>query len=283
MATNEFFVPGAPATFATRGEKPWRETLLKHMTPGAESLGVGGGVSMDFVVKSLVRNGHPFDLDNLCEPVFWALCSAGAFGGKRGGIGWWNATRRVGSCEGCHIAIHTAHSRSLPDGPPVIRAEFPGPLPQSATDKGMLQWASSVRAGPLPCGTLTLLLAFGGHINIGDICTGRVKNVIDCLTPWLGGSVGSPADHRISSLFVQRLSDQPEDHVKLAMWHAPATNEIEAGRGEQDECFASMDRHADASLRDELEAARARVRALEEENAAMRERLERVERAIGVR
>lgn len=40
---------------------------------------------------------------------------------------------------------------------------------------------------------------------------------------------------------------------------------------------------ADATLRDELEAARARVRALEDENAAMRERLERVERAIGAR
>lgn len=40
---------------------------------------------------------------------------------------------------------------------------------------------------------------------------------------------------------------------------------------------------ADATLRNELEAARARVRALEDENAAMRERLERVERAIGAR
>jgi len=34
------------------------------------------------------------------------------------------------------------------------------------------------------------------------VATGRVKNVIDCLQPILGGPFGNPDDHRIVTLLV---------------------------------------------------------------------------------
>lgn len=41
-------------------------------------------------------------------------------------------------------------------------------------------------------------------VNLGDISTGRVKNVIDCLYPVIGGSAGAPLDDRVTRLEVWR-------------------------------------------------------------------------------
>jgi hypothetical protein len=48
-------------------------------------------------------------------------------------------------------------------------------------------------------------LEFGGsRVNIGNVATGPVKSVIDCLQPILGGRFGNPDDHRIVLLLVSK-------------------------------------------------------------------------------
>lgn len=53
-------------------------------------------------------------------------------------------------------------------------------------------------------GRLRVELNFLRNVNIADIATGRVKNVIDCLVPVVGGKYGSPDDWRIDELLVTR-------------------------------------------------------------------------------
>ena len=65
---------------------------------------------------------------------------------------------------------------------------------------------------PVPPGSLAVALEFGGsRINIGDVATGRVKNVIDCLQPILGGAFGNPDDHRIVQLLVMKRASGVAD------------------------------------------------------------------------
>ncbi len=66
-------------------------------------------------------------------------------------------------------------------------------------------------------------LRFGGSaVNIGDIATGRVKSVIDCLYPILGGVVGAPEDWRITSLYVEKKSaNVPDGAVSVTIDHGP--------------------------------------------------------------
>ncbi|MBZ0268569.1 hypothetical protein K8I85_10475, partial [bacterium] len=72
-------------------------------------------------------------------------------------------------------------------------------------------------------GPFSLGMAFGGAINIGDIATGRVKAVIDCLYPWLGGNCGAPEDHRISALHVeQEAAGVPAGSVAISLWAVTA-------------------------------------------------------------
>ena len=80
---------------------------------------------------------------------------------------------------------------------------------------------SSRISRPLPGDALACELLFGSRtINLGDIATGRVKNVIDCLYPALGGTAGAPDDHRIRALEVRRnCSEAPLDGVIVRLWN----------------------------------------------------------------
>jgi hypothetical protein len=71
----------------------------------------------------------------------------------------------------------------------------------------------------VPPGSLAVVLEFGGsQINIGDVATGRVKNVIDCLQPLLGGTFGNPDDHRIVLLLVsKRAGDLADGAVRVTV------------------------------------------------------------------
>src|SRR5438874_2568238 len=100
-------VEGKPATFATKGERPWKDALAAAV-PLPSLGGEEKGLTLDFTVASLAPNGHPLDVENLCEPVFSVLVNrVGWFGGSRPRIRWWRATKQQGANTGCAMIIST--------------------------------------------------------------------------------------------------------------------------------------------------------------------------------
>lgn len=78
----EIWVEGVPATWETKGEKPWKECLLQVLAPFDKPR--CNGTELHFRLPSLAPKGHPLDVDNLCEPEFSVLVSQlGWFSGKR--------------------------------------------------------------------------------------------------------------------------------------------------------------------------------------------------------
>jgi hypothetical protein len=163
---------------------------------------------------------HP-DIDNLCQPVFSTVISRqGWFGGSRPNLAWYLATKRPGAKVGALISVVTGPG---PDVAAVLTrprftATWPGPLPRSARDEQFAAWVSN-QGTPRVSGTLAVALEFGGpRVNIGDIATGSVKSLIDCLQPILGGSFGNPDDHRIVLLLVvKRRSGVPDGAVRVTV------------------------------------------------------------------
>lgn len=169
------------------------------------------------------RPGYPFgpDLDNLCERIFSVLVNRiGWFGARRPNIQGWRATKAVGTLTGVRVrvldaprVVDAAGGRTLLDLP------VSGPLPLHARDE---PFAERVRRAMIdltaPASTLLVELMFTGPINLGDVATGRVKSVIDCLWPVLGGAPGAPDDDRISCLEVIRVHDDtaPSVHVRVS-------------------------------------------------------------------
>jgi hypothetical protein len=215
MVTHEIWVAGRPATFATKGEKPWKEVLAAVVPPPGTS-DTARGVRLEFVLPTLTPSGMPLDVDNLCEPVFSAVVNGlGWFGGQRNRIEWWEASKREarrGEEAGCWIRFDNAAEPGDPESAGLIDAGYCGPLPRSAKDEAVHGWAWDQRKAVHP-GTVpkraALWLDFGdGTVNLGDIATGRVKNFIDCLYPIIGGAAGSPDDHRFERIVVTRSADR---------------------------------------------------------------------------
>ncbi|MFG0243292.1 MAG: hypothetical protein ACF8R9_10960, partial [Phycisphaerales bacterium JB054] len=124
---------------------------------------------------------------------------------------------------GCAVTIHAERADRRPQAPPLAAGVYPGPLPRTARDPDLAAWAASIAVCRCGGGPFSLGIAFGGAINIGDIATGRVKAVIDCLYPWLGGTRGAPEDHRISALHVeQEAAGVPAGSVAISLWAATA-------------------------------------------------------------
>ncbi len=61
------WIPGTPAPFATRGEKPWKDQLAQAV-PDHPNTGVG--LKLSFVLSDEGTWLRKTDIDNLCEPVF---------------------------------------------------------------------------------------------------------------------------------------------------------------------------------------------------------------------
>ncbi len=55
-------------------------------------------------------------------------------------------------------------------------------------------------------------------MNLGDIATGKVKSIIDCLYPVIGGNMGSPEDWRIDILEVTKgIKILPENAIRVSI------------------------------------------------------------------
>ena len=199
------WVAGRPAPFATAGERPWKDLLAAQMP--APSGRTPTGMVIEFTLEhGRAWPAHP-DIDNLCEPVFSTVINRlGWFGGSRPNIDWYLAAKRPGSDPG---AVITILAGSAPDVPtvltrPAFTSTWPGPLPRSARDERFAAWVRDQET-PVPPGPLAIALEFGGsRVNLGDVATGPVKSVIDCLQPIIGGPFGNPDDHRIVLLLVSK-------------------------------------------------------------------------------
>lgn len=222
-----FWVPGNPATFATAGEKQWKETLYRHIS-ACKGIRVFG-LEMRFYLKDMAPRGHPLDLDNLCEPVFSVLVNRLQwFGGSRPNIRWWCASKERGTTSGLKLTLFMTPEREVNMGEvkltPVFDHTYTGVLPRSATDPVLASWVESRLGGrPVPqMENCVVLLRFAGdRINLGDIATGRVKALLDCLYPLIGGAPRRPEDWRIRTLAVEKGSrGLPADSVQITVWEA---------------------------------------------------------------
>ncbi len=213
------WVPGAPSVWGTPGEAPWRETLGKCIPPPSNEL-QADGVVLRYTVESMERAGQPFDLDNMCEPVFRVLVNGmGYFRGARPNIRWWAASRELGNPEGCSIAFCTRSRIELGNGRVVLVGVYRGDVPTSATDTCFADWIEATQ--PDTGGALTercaVALMFGNdRVNIANVSTGPTKPIIDNLYPIVGGTAGDPEDWRIDRLFVSKgHSGLSEDQILI--------------------------------------------------------------------
>lgn len=222
MADEEFWIAGRPATFATRGEAPWRAALAAAVPP--PSAGAARGMRFEFVLESLMRNGQPFDLDNLCDPVFSVVINGmGWCGGRRPNMFWWHATRAVGRPTGLRLTMesHPGPAAWPERSEPVLDAIYAGPLPRSATDPAVPHWLEGLGlTAPLHSDRrFSVRLQFGGpRVNIGEVSTGTVKSLLDCLYPVLGGRAGAPEDWRVDCLHVEKaVGSVPDGQVRMVV------------------------------------------------------------------
>lgn len=212
----ELVITSEPATYSTNGEMEFKNAIYDKVL--SEIPSNINGVNLSFSVSSNTRKGHKFDLDNLCEPVFSSLCRAGWFNGKRPSIKWWYAERKVSQPSGVTISsvfpeLDRRYKRTL-------SAKYKGPLPRNSRDELFIEWIKEV-IHQLDINTTMksfgLRLQFGDDmLNIGDISTGRVKNVIDCLYPLVGGEIGKPDDWKIEKLLVEKgKTELSKDELRI--------------------------------------------------------------------
>ncbi len=209
MATS-IWIPGTPATFATSGEKQWKDQLAQSVPAQPDA---GMGLKLSFVLSNESTWARKTDIDNLCEPVFSIVINRlGWFGGRRPNLEFFWAEKRYGEPTGLELTSLTI-CPTLDDLSPndvVFEGAYDGPLPNRATDPEIPAWLRSLGCSELTNGAdgLGVHLRFGSRINIGDVTTGPVKSVIDCLYPILGGTAGAPEDWKVHLLVVEK--DAPD-------------------------------------------------------------------------
>ena len=192
----DHFVSGRPASFATTGERPWKEaiaTSLAAMQPDP----LGSFLELDFAVAPAIGYAEGADLDNLCEPVFSVLANRlGWFGGSRPNVRAFRARKSLVEPTGCRIRITDSRwTDPWREGQAVLDGTYADELPRSARDETFAAWVTGTMLRPArPSGAIAVDLEFAGPVNLGDIATGRLKNVIDCLYPVIGGRPGAPDD-----------------------------------------------------------------------------------------
>ena len=219
MATS-IWIPGTPAPFATRGEKPWKDQLTQAV-PAQPDTGVG--LKLSFVLTSESTWARRTDIDNLCEPVFSVVVNKlGWFVGRRPNLECFWAEKRYGEPTGLELSVlakRPAHDDLRLDDV-VFEGIYDGPLPNRASDKEIPDWLRSVGCTELAnaADALGVHLRFSSRINIGDVATGHVKSVMDCLYPILGGTAGAPEDYRVHSLVIEKDAPDVAGAVRIAVY-----------------------------------------------------------------
>ncbi len=214
LPPRKFWVPGVPSVWGTKTEAPWREVLGDAIREADPEDRVYRGVQLRFCLEADTRAGHPFDLDNLCEPVFRVLVNQrGHFGGRRPNVQWWSAVKRVESPPGCHLQLGYRPQVGTDVGRVIFQGVYRGELPPSGGDTRIAQWLEQNKPGAGKAGAapFAVSLLFGSaRVNIANVSTGPTKAIIDNLYPIISGQTSAPDDWRIQRLFVAK------DHGGLA-------------------------------------------------------------------
>ncbi len=170
----------------------------------------------------MMVNGHYFDVDNLAEPVFSILINKkGWFKGKRPNIQWFRASKIKALTSGCDFKISdsTEPVISVNCKNQIYNKVYSGNLPKSATDNEFISWVKEDSTPVKNNSSFYLKIEFSSSsVNLGDIATGKVKSIIDCLYPVIGGNMGSPEDWRIDILEVTKgVETIPENSIRLSI------------------------------------------------------------------
>lgn len=113
----------------------------------------------------------------------------------------------------------------------LLEGTYADQLPRSARDENFAAWVTRTmsRSAP-PSGAIAVDLEFAGPINLGNIATGRQKNVIDCLYPVIGGRPGFPNDARITLLEATRMVAEVAAGVRIRVTEACVVDPLEGVR-----------------------------------------------------
>lgn len=182
------------------------------------------GAYLYYHLPTLAPRGMPLDTDNLCEPPIYALTKCGYFQGKRKNMAWWHARKRVAEPTGAKIVVDSTPPVDLRAelGSPFFDHTYTGNLPSSASDPSIPKWISSIENISLPNRNdrLAISLKFGSsRVSLGNISTGPIKSIIDCLYPIIGGEISAPDDWKIDLIQVQKdLSGINPESVSIAIW-----------------------------------------------------------------
>jgi hypothetical protein len=216
MASGPWWVPGTPITFAGgEPEKAWKQLVVAHV-PGAPAETTETGLALEFAVP----NSRKQDLDNLAEPVVSVVVNrCGWFGGRRPNLQWLALCKTVARPLGCRISpLAKAPEHWTPARAPIVNEAYLGSAPVSATSSDLAAWLAD-RCEPGVDRRYAVALRFADRPNLGEVATGKVKPVIDCMWPMLGGSPGNPEDWRIDTLMLSRESpDLPAGAVAITAW-----------------------------------------------------------------
>ncbi|QAT39091.1 hypothetical protein [Clostridium sp. JN-9] len=216
--SKEYWIKGKPATFATSREKPWKEEIINTLGNKKNNF---EAIEFEFIFNDDNFKKYEFDIDNLCEPVFAVLTTTlGWFYGKRINIKYWKAKKRIGDIEGLYIREIDKNTVSLPNTIPIFDAIFKGKFPNKATDEAIPKWIKEISEFKKANNKCTIHLQFGSkNLSIATISNGKVKPIIDCLYPIIGGNAGAPEDEKVETIIVEKQIENLEDNmVKVTIW-----------------------------------------------------------------
>ena len=216
-------VAGVPSGFANGPpERRWKEAPEEALTPHRPD-GDERALRLRFILPPVAPGRRGADLDNLIDPVLSVLVGKlGWFGHRRPSIGGIEATKERGSEPGCELELLAGLEPSTAVEKPLLDAVYEGALPRSARDELFTDWVRArvlAERRPDGPGGIGVSLVFGDpRTNLGDIATGRPKNVIDCLWPLLGGRAGAPHDHLVTTLRLSRGDSLGGTGVQVTIW-----------------------------------------------------------------
>ena len=183
------------------------------------------GLKLKFELPTLAPHNQPLDIDNLCEPVFSVLINKlGWFGGRRPNLKWWHSIKVCSKPSGLHLSMELTTPPEMTDeyGSPFFDETYEGVFPSKATDPQILSWLNSLKKfkSQKNDDRFIIRLQFeGAKVNIGDIATGKVKAIIDCLYPVIGGCKGKPEDWRVDVLQVEKgVTKLKNNSVQISIW-----------------------------------------------------------------
>lgn len=199
------WVEGEPVLSGGRGQAEWQDAIRESLHGRVHS------PALTFIVSSLRRRGHPFDLDNLVHPVLMVLEEP---------IDCVSARLYVGDQPGLLIQDL---SPQPPPGDPVRRLyvdthsemsdRHRSGIPEIVNDSVLDQHEG-----------IGLMLEFDrDDVPIRRGWFGPTESVVDDLAPWLGRYTSRQlvADHRIRDLRFVRGLDPARRGVRISIWYVP--------------------------------------------------------------